>query len=605
MTGGLLNLVAIGNENIILTGNPSKTFFKFVYAKYTNFGLQRMRIDYEGQRTLEMSEESVFSFKIPRYAELLMDTYLLVNIPDIWSPVELCDCDSDDSDDDIDKLSDCDNSSNSCCDDLSSHGKKSTKLGVPYEFQWIEDLGIQIVKDITVTAGGQILQQFSGAYLSSLKKRDYHNVKKDLYDKMIGNTAQFNDPAHYGRRCGHYPNAVWTDLGPAEPSIRGRTLYIPIDIWFTLSSKMAFPLISLQYNELKITVTFRPVREWFSIRDVTDPDHFYPRIAPNFNIKEHQFYRFIQPPPNRRLDYDNKNTAWASDINLYSTYCFLTDDESRIFAAQRQQYLIKEVHEYNFKNVTGTHKVKLDSLGLVADWMFYFQRSDVNLRNQWSNYTNWEYNHLPFDVLRKVYNDESDDDFTILAKHKKGHSFEIETIHRPGDSDDEYPKNVKPACGCSCSPSCNILYNSGIYQQENHKLILLALGILFDGQYREELLPAGVYNYIEKYVRTGGNAPDGLYCYNFCLHTDPHDLQPSGAVNMSKFNRIEFEFVTYEPIHDDNAHFFTICDKDGQPIGVNKPVVNVYKYDYDLTVFEERFNVVTFISGNCGLMYAR
>jgi hypothetical protein len=31
--------------------------------------------------------------------------------------------------------------------------------------------------------------------------------------------------------------------------------------------------------------------------------------------------------------------------------------------------------------------------------MFYFQRSDVNLRNEWTNYTNWPYNYLPSDVL--------------------------------------------------------------------------------------------------------------------------------------------------------------------------------------------------------------
>ena len=40
MGGGLLNLVATGENNKILNSNPSKTFFKTTYAKYTNFGLQ-------------------------------------------------------------------------------------------------------------------------------------------------------------------------------------------------------------------------------------------------------------------------------------------------------------------------------------------------------------------------------------------------------------------------------------------------------------------------------------------------------------------------------------------------------------------------------------
>ena len=87
MTGGLLNLVSYGNPNVMLNGNPSKTFFKFVYAKYTNFGMQKFRIDFKGLRQLRLSEESVFTFKMPRYAELLMDSYLVVTLPHIWSPI--------------------------------------------------------------------------------------------------------------------------------------------------------------------------------------------------------------------------------------------------------------------------------------------------------------------------------------------------------------------------------------------------------------------------------------------------------------------------------------------------------------------------------------
>ena len=34
MAGGLLNLIAVGNQNIILNGNPTKSFFKTKYAKY-------------------------------------------------------------------------------------------------------------------------------------------------------------------------------------------------------------------------------------------------------------------------------------------------------------------------------------------------------------------------------------------------------------------------------------------------------------------------------------------------------------------------------------------------------------------------------------------
>ena len=87
MPGGLLNLVSYGNENLILTGNPSKTFFKCTYAKYTNFGLQKFRLDFDGQRSLREMQPSVLRFKIPRYGDLLMDTYLVMTLPTIWSTI--------------------------------------------------------------------------------------------------------------------------------------------------------------------------------------------------------------------------------------------------------------------------------------------------------------------------------------------------------------------------------------------------------------------------------------------------------------------------------------------------------------------------------------
>ena len=75
-----MQLVSEGQQNIILNGNPSKTFFKSTYSKYTNFGLQKFRVDFDGTKTLRLSEESLFTFKIPRYADLLMDCYLSVEL---------------------------------------------------------------------------------------------------------------------------------------------------------------------------------------------------------------------------------------------------------------------------------------------------------------------------------------------------------------------------------------------------------------------------------------------------------------------------------------------------------------------------------------------
>jgi hypothetical protein len=39
-------------------------------------------------------------------------------------------------------------------------------------------------------------------------------------------------------------------------------------------------------------------------------------------------------------------------------------------------------------------------------------------------------------------------------------------------------------------------------------------------------------------------------------------------------------------------------------VGINKPTWRIYDYYYNMVLFEERYNVVNFIGGNVGLMYA-
>jgi hypothetical protein len=569
MPGGLMNLVSQGQQNIILNGNPSKSFFKSTYSKYTNFGLQKFRVDFDGSRTLRMTEESTFTFKIPRYADLLMDTYLSVNLPTIWSPIM---------------------PPQESATDPTGNSVNSGKW-VPYEFKWIDNLGAKMISKITITSGNQTLQEYSGNYILATVQRDYGGEKKALFDKMTGHTPELNDPANSGARVNSYPNAYYSSnpAGP-EPSIRGRTLYIPLNSWFTLKSQMAFPLVSLQYNELHVNVTFRPVNQLFQIRDVFDEANNYPYVAPNFNLFYMQFHRFLQPPPDLDLtlsSYTDTRTAWNADVHLECTYCFLSNEESRYFASKEQKYLIKQVREQTFYNVTGSNKVDLDSLGMVSNWMFYFQRSDVNLRNEWSNYTNWPYDYMPSDIVPA----STTGDYIVSR---------VVFVN-----DEPTIVNLSIGPGQNVNGASTGWMITGDYTARNDKNILVNMGILLDGSYRENIQPHGVFNYIEKYLRTSGNAPDGLYVYNFCINSTLADMNPSGAINMSRFNQVELEFNTIYPAADPNAQTLTICDpQTGEIIGINKPTWRIYEYNFNLYLFEERLNMLTFMGGNCGLMYA-
>ena len=429
MPGGLLNLVAAGTQNVILTGNPCKTFFKSTYAKYTNFGLQKFRIDFNGQRELRLTEPSVFSFTMPRYGDLITDTYFVVDLPTIWSPVVPPEGNPGSWGSPIAPPT-------SQADTPALAFSTSAPAWRPYEFKWIEDIGTQLIQRVRFTVGAQIVQEFSGQYLRNLVERDFSAAKKAQYYEMTGNVPELNDPASTFPGQG-YPsvaqpyavagrqNSATSCQGGPAPSIYGRRLYIPLNIWFTLAAKMAFPLVSLQYAELMIEVECRPVQELFVIRNIEQgPWQLYasairqaqqgnidparnvsppPYKVANFNSGVENFYRFLQPPPawdprkpqpetdlRRTTAYQDRRTIWAANVHLMSTYVFLTDEEVRVFAARPQKYLVREAYTHIFPNITGPTRVWLENaMGMVSSWMWFFQRTDVTERNGWSNYTNW------------------------------------------------------------------------------------------------------------------------------------------------------------------------------------------------------------------------
>jgi hypothetical protein len=541
--------------------------FRATYNKITNFGLQKFRIDYDGLRDLRLSEESKFSFKIPRYAELLMDTYIVITLPHIWSPIY-----------------------HPCA--------QTSYQWSPYEFNWIHDIGTNIIKQVEIVCGNYTLQRYSGNYLGAMVERDFSAAKKDLFNEMTGNVSELNAPRNANGRSGAYPNAYFQpgSLG-SEPSIRGRTLYIPINMWFTLDSKCAFPMASLQYNELHINITLRSIEELYQVRDVFDHTNGLPLMRPHYTQNQFQLYRFLQTPPSDNLDaenYENKTNGWNADIHILANYCFLSKEETRAFTAENQVYLIKDVIEHKYENVTGAKKLKVLSTGMVSNWIWYFQRNDAFMRNEWSNYTNWPYGQLPSNVETPTT------ETTLGASYAMNYTpyQNFKTINGAYTND---INQISEPTGFQIT---------GGFKVENRKDILETAGILLNGEYRENLLTREVFDYVEKWTRTSSNARSGLYCYNFCLSSDSRKYQPSGAINMSKFKTIELEISTYvPPVNLERVQYDVICNADGVVIATNSPGQGgswyMYEYNYNLVLFEERYNVLSFVGGYCGLMYAR
>ena len=49
MTGGLIQIVNFGNQDIMLNGNPEITFFTSIYRRYTNFGKKYVLTSFDNE----------------------------------------------------------------------------------------------------------------------------------------------------------------------------------------------------------------------------------------------------------------------------------------------------------------------------------------------------------------------------------------------------------------------------------------------------------------------------------------------------------------------------------------------------------------------------
>ena len=219
---------------------------------------------------------------------------------------------------------------------------------------------------------------------------------------------------------------------------------------------------------------------------------------------------------------------------------------------------------------------------MVSSWMWFYQRSDVSLRNEWSNYTNWAYKYMPYPCVLAV--DISFANAVPSAPY------------------------ITP-CVKMCPREYKIcsMYLAGPVHPENVKEIMAEWSLYCDDRLRETSHQSGVFNLVEKYIRTPANAKQGLYCYNFCLDTNPNNLQPSGGMNMSRFHEVMMEFSTIQPFHtpfDASDNSPIICDEGAGIYGVSNPNWKDYNYNFDLHIMEERYNVLVFAGGMANLAFA-
>ena len=199
--GGLLQLVAVGKQDLFLTGNPQISFFRVVYRRHTNFSIESQAMYFDGTPNFGQR----ITCLIPRRGDLLGKIYLEVTLPLI----------------------------------------KDTSQNI---LSYTNSIGHALIQEITFEVGEQEIDRQTGEWMEIWTQLTTSASQRDALNEMIGRTTLYDT----------------VNLKPGTTS-DGLHLLIPLQFYFCNNPGLYLPLIALQYSPIRINITLRPLQQLFWI----------------------------------------------------------------------------------------------------------------------------------------------------------------------------------------------------------------------------------------------------------------------------------------------------------------------------------------------------
>ena len=210
MGGGYIQLVALGAQDMYITGNPQISFFKAVYRRHTNFSIESIQQFFRNENNLDFGK-STYSV-LERKADLMSGAVLEVTLPAL--------------------------------EQTNNNGSNSTFVN------WVNGIGNAILKSVQVKIGGYTIDTQSGEWMDINSQYNVTQDKRGAYDEMLG-----------------YRETNVNIL--AKDNL---TLHIPLNFWFN-NPGLALPIEALQYHDVEIYFNFANLADMI-VSDVTITNPF-------------------------------------------------------------------------------------------------------------------------------------------------------------------------------------------------------------------------------------------------------------------------------------------------------------------------------------------
>ena len=486
MPGGLMQLVAKGAQDQLVNGNASFTHFRSMYKRHTDFAMEHFRLTYKTTNlSIPASGNLTLQARVDRNAQLLHDCYISVTLPNIFSPIVPV----------------------TMPNPLPLNSTLNPNAqAIGYEFQWVKNIGYNMINYVSIQVNNQEIVRHTGEWMKLYAALTFNANKKGVLNELVGNLPQIYDPANAYDRINQYPHSISTSTSLAEPSIYGTILTIPMHFWFCEDVGSSLPLIALQHSEVDFVIQFKNMYDMFTVIDV-DPSSptFGTRIAPPPGNPLYNISHFLSPPsyPNPTIPTNPSLSLWDTKGFIECNYIFLNDPELIHIAKTDHSFIIKQLDIVSkFGQYGPSNDLELTLRNLCTRIVWVAQRNDRGLSNDYDNYTNWV------------------------------------DPEKPPLDDTNITVGVTPWYS-----SGNVLSTS-----TSQREILLDSSIILDGaerfNYKQTEFFSHIQNYRHNYGKTITDLP-GIYSYSFAL--DSHNLQPSGHLNGSMFNKTVLRNTYVQP----------------------------------------------------------
>jgi hypothetical protein len=482
MTGGLIQLVAYSKQDLFLTHDPQITFFKVVYRRHTNFTLEVIPQNFLHPPNFGRRVSSVLS----RNGDLIRKIHLVIDLPSI--PVF----------------------------------KDGQDIDLITKFAWVRRIGYALIKTVDIEIGGELIDRQYGDWLNIWHELTLSN--KQNLDEILGNIKEL------------------TDFTNGKKTYR---LMIPLKFWFNRVAGLALPIVSLQYNHIKINLELND----FDNCHVISPTHY---IEVGNALVNFEQYEYLVQTVNGQTAIAQFNHFDILNKRLYFTrisnnafQAISTGDADRVapetygiigtktrFIALPATGSVEKIHK---NRSVDFDTISIKNCFLLVEYAFLDDEERIRFSRARHEYL----------IEQLVYNGEETVD-GLHQSFKIGFTQACKEVIWVSQLNLVKKASINDSFNYTDSPIRD--YHTGELKGKN---IILEETILFNGHDRITMRDSAYFNYLQPYQHHSHSPSEGINVYSFCIHPENH--QPSGTANFSKIDNVDLRILVSPDINLDNT----------------------------------------------------